>query len=410
MEAGGVPERRGESAASGAEGFVARRLGRLPPCDGGIEDPAALLEPAPADLATRVAAALAGRCGARGVLLRRSRCDALRVALRAAAARAGRDEVVLPAYAPWSLAAAATAAGLRIRLVDVDERGAIDPVALALLPLERVACIVVASPLGIAEPVAPVAAIARPRGVWIVDDATESFGGAASDGAAGARGALGVIGFGRGEPLQALGGGAVLWHDPGLRATGGPPVAPQRRRAWWRARVANAALRPLACAVLASPSLARTGAPLLESSFARGPIDGAALVLCAHALARCDAARERREAEALRLAAALRARTAFAPILPPPGARGAFPRLVLRAPDRARCDAALAALTRHGAARPLPAPLDAVPALHARLAARPAIPGARALAERLLTLPVHGGLRGPRLELVLATLARLAPA
>jgi len=389
---------------------AARRLGRLPPLDGAIEAPEALLEPAPAHLAALVAAALAERTGAQGVLLRRSGREALRVALRATATRSGREEVVLPAYTCWSVAAAAVAAGLHVRLVDVDERGAIDPVALAMLPLERAACVVVCNLFGIAEPVAPVAAIASPRGTAIVDDAAQGFGATASDGAAGARGDLGVLSFGRGKPLQALGGGAVLWRDAGWQATSAPPVPPRPRRAWLRARAWNAALHPLAFAALATAPGLHVGETRFAADFARGPITGDALVLCAHALARCDARRERRETEALTLAQALRTRTAFAPIVPPPGARGAFPRLAVRAPDRARRDAALAALARHGAGALYPAPLDAIPALRARLAGRAATAGARALAERLLTLPVHGELRGARRERVLDTLARLAPA
>src|SRR5690606_11693008 len=146
-----------------------------------------------------------------------------------------------------------------------------------------------------------------------------------------------------------------------------------------------------------------------EPGFARGPIAGDALVLCAHALARIDARRARREAEALALAAALRERTGFTPIVPPPGARGAFPRLALSAPDRARRDAALRVLARHGAALLDPARLDAIPAVRARLVARSSTAGARALAERLFTLPVHGGLAGARGDHAIATLARLAP-
>jgi dTDP-4-amino-4,6-dideoxygalactose transaminase len=393
-----------------AERRVSRWLGRLPPFDGVVEEPDALLEPASAGLAESVAKSLAERTGAHGVLLRRSGGEALRVALRAAAARSERDEVVLPAYAAWSAGAAAAAAGLRVRLVDVDERGAIDPVALALLPLERAACVVVCNLFGIAEPVAPVAAIAGPRGAWVVDDAGGSFGATASDGAAGARGELAVLGFGRGEPVQALGGGAVLWRERALRAESGPKVRPRARRAWLRARAWNAALQPLAFAALSAAPFLHAGETRFDPDFPRGAIDGASLVLCAHALARCDARRARREAEALSLAEAVRERTGFVPIVPPPGARGAFPRLALRAPDRRRREAALAALARHGAAPLYPAPLDAIPAVRARLAARPSIPGARALAGRLLTLPVHGGLRGPRREHVLATLARLAPA
>jgi len=104
-----------------ADGPLTRLLGRLPPLDGPIEEPEALRAPALPNLAARVAGALAARTGAHGVLLRRSGREALRVALRAAAAGTGRDEVVLPAYTCWSVAAAAVAAGLKVRLADVDE-------------------------------------------------------------------------------------------------------------------------------------------------------------------------------------------------------------------------------------------------------------------------------------------------
>lgn len=384
-------------------GVLARWLGRLPPIDAVVEEPEVLRAPPAPALAAQLAAALAERTGATGVLLRRSAGDALRVALRAAAAHLGRGEVVLPACASASRVAAARAAGLRIRPVDVDERGAIDPVALALLPLERAACVVVSSPFGLAHPVAPLAAIATPRGAWIVDDAIRSFGATASDGAAGSRGEIGVLGFGPGEPLQALGGGAVVWRAAALRAVHEMPVEPLARRAWLRARAWNAALGPLAFAALAPWSLPRWRE---RGPGARGPIGGDALVLCAHALARLDERQARREAEATALARDVRRETGFLPLLPAPGTRGAFPHLALRAPDRARREAAVRALARHGAGRPDPFPLAwaASPAGDRRPA-----PGARALADQVLTLPVHGGLCGARRERVLATLARLAP-
>jgi dTDP-4-amino-4,6-dideoxygalactose transaminase len=368
-----------------------------------------LRQPAPADLAEQLAAALRVRMGAKGVELRRSGREALRVALRTAAAHTGRDEVVLPAYTCWSVGAAAAAAGLRVRLVDVDERGAIDLVALATLPLERAACVVVCNLFGIAEPVEPVAAIAGPRGAWVVDDAAQSFGATASDGAAGGRGDLGVLSFGRGKPLQALGGGAVVWHDVAPQAECDEPVRPRPWRAWLHARAWNAALGPLVFAVLSAAPFLHVGETRFDPNFPRGPISGDALVLCAHALARCEARRECREREALALADALQARSRFVPIVPPPGTNGAFPRLALCAPDRDRRDAALQALARDGAALFYPATLDEIPALRQWLAAPPVIPGSRGLAERLFTLPAHGGLRGVRRERVLATLARLAP-
>ncbi len=81
------------------------------------------------------------RCDLRAkeVSLHRSGREALRVALVHLAKRTGRSEVVIPAYTCFSVAAASVAAGLQVRVVDVDLRGRIDAEALRSLPLERAA-------------------------------------------------------------------------------------------------------------------------------------------------------------------------------------------------------------------------------------------------------------------------------
>jgi dTDP-4-amino-4,6-dideoxygalactose transaminase len=333
--------------------------------------------------------------------------EALRIALRALAAATGRDEVVLPAYTCWSVAAAAVAAGLRVRLVDVDERGRIETDALPAL--ERAACVVVCNLFGIAEPIARIAERATAAGALVVDDAAQSFGASGADGAAGARGALGVLSFGRGKPLQALGGGAVIEGRRGFDLPVQAPSAPRVSRTWLRAQAWNLALQPAVFAALSATPAFGVGETRFDPGFRRGPMAGDALLLCAHALARFEARRQCRVAVAQSLARSLSRRTGFEPVLAEAGARASYPRLAALAPDRAARDAAVLALGGVGVARLYPAPLDAIPSLRPHRAdPGAAFPGARALCDRLLTLPIHGDLDGDRWRAALDVLARIS--
>jgi dTDP-4-amino-4,6-dideoxygalactose transaminase len=75
-------------------------------------------------------------------------------------------------------------------------------------------------------------------------------------------------------------------------------------------------------------------------------------------------------------------------------------------------DAALRALARAGAGASgfYPTALDAVAGLGPHLVQPARYPRARELASRLLTLPTHGALRGPRLAAALEALASVASA
>ena len=112
------------------------------------------------------------------------------------------------------------AAGLKIRLVDVDERGRIAADALAALPLERALALVVSNLFGLAEPIARSRDQAHDAGCAVVDDAAQAFGLHDDDGAVGSRGDLGILSFGRGKPLAALGGGALVGDAASIDSPG----------------------------------------------------------------------------------------------------------------------------------------------------------------------------------------------
>jgi dTDP-4-amino-4,6-dideoxygalactose transaminase len=363
------------------------------------------------DPARELARRLRERLSASEVALRASGRDALACLLDSAARESGRDEVVVPAYTCYSVPAAAAAVGLRVRLVDVGPSGQIDLAALAALPLARACAIVVCNLFGIAEPVAPIRSLAERHGALVIDDAAQAFGAEAADGLAGARGHAGVLSFGRGKPLSGLGGGAFALTDWPARIPSVGAAQPSRARAVLRAALYNLALRPLAFRLLASIPALGIGETHYALDFRRGPIDASAVALAASALPHAAAAAERRAARSHHLAACLTERSALVPLLPPVGSRAVFPRLFALAPDAESRDASLAALRRAGAGATAmyPSSLDRLAALAPARIGDADCPGARELAARLITLPTHEGLAGPRLARALAALAAVCP-
>jgi dTDP-4-amino-4,6-dideoxygalactose transaminase len=287
--------------------------------------------------------------------------------------------------------------------VDVSPTGQVDLDALRAAPLERAAALVVTNLFGVPEPVGALRALLRSAGVALVDDAAQALGATSPEGPVGARGDLGLLSFGRGKPLSGLGGGALV-GGAGLDTAA--PARPRRGEALARALAYDVARSPLVFRWLGHVPALHVGATIFDPAFERGPIGGSALCLAAAALARFDEDTRGRVERASALADRLEAETSFRPIRPEAGTTAVFPRLgVLAATPRAR-DAALAELRDLGATTLYQASLDALPDLRPKLAGAPTCPGARDLSARLLTLPTHAGLRGPRLARLVATLAR----
>ncbi len=383
-------------------------LWRLPPAGERLAPGGWYAALATTDPAATLRAALAPVLDGRRLGLYASGREALRVLFAAFAGAAGRREIVLPGYTCYSVAAAAVAAGCRVRLVDVDACGRIDVDDLRRLPLERAAAVVVCNLYGVPEPVAPVAALAVAAGAAVVDDAAQSLGARAGDGWVGARGDAGVLSFGRGKALGGLGGGALVGGEAAELPPPPSDPGPRPLAALLAASAHGLALSPWAFPWIARLPGLHVGETPFEPGFERGPMDGAALSLAAATAphARASAAARARRAEAL--GRALQG-GGFAPLLASADQSGVYPRLGVVAPDAEERDRALSALARIGAgASPsYPASLDCVAPLAPHRADDRPLPGARAFAARILTLPTHAGLRG---RVRAATLDRLRSA
>jgi perosamine synthetase len=143
------------------------------------------------------------------VVLTDSGTSALVLAMRITA---GKDGVVgLPAYACVDLAAAALAAGVRVRLYDVDPATlSPDLDSVGRMISRGVSAIVVAHLFGYPADVPAVQELAAREGVRVIEDAAQGAGGSLHHRRLGALGELAVLSFGRGKGLCAGGGGALL--------------------------------------------------------------------------------------------------------------------------------------------------------------------------------------------------------
>lgn len=139
---------------------------------------------------------------------------ALTTILRALHSLSGRRTVVLPGYTCFSVPSAVVRAGLSVRLCDVD------PVTfnpdfhqLAEVADDEALCVVSTHLLGIGVDVPRVVTLCRPRGVFVVEDAAQAFGGRFDDKPCGSIGDVAFLSFGRGKNITCGSGGAILTND-----------------------------------------------------------------------------------------------------------------------------------------------------------------------------------------------------
>lgn len=325
----------------------------------------------------------------------------LSVLLSAMAGLGGRDrdEVIIPSYTCYSVAASVVRAGLRPRIVDVDPRFLdFDLDALAAADSRRVLAVVATSLYGYPGRMAAIAQIARDRGAFLVDDAAQSFGARVDGRPAGAWGDAGLLSFDKGKNVSAIDGGALLVDRDDLADEVARRVAalPRPSSATSLGHMVKlgayaALLRPeLYWIPNAIPGLG-LGLTMYQPDFA---IERQAPSLAALALTmvgRLDEFQRARTENARRLLEAVRAVPGITPIQAVEGADPAFLRLPLLAPDTATRDRIVAACREAGigATASYPKALADVPELAGVLAGTPDAPVGRDVAARVFTLPTH---------------------
>jgi aminotransferase EvaB len=162
----------------------------------------------------------AGYCGSAHCVAVGNGTDALELSLRALAVRAG-DEVATTANAGMYATTAILAVGATPAYVDVDASTLLmDPAALDARLGPRTRAVIVTHLYGRLADTAALAALARKRGIALIEDCAQAHGAQHGGARAGTRGALGCYSFYPTKNLGALGdAGAVITDDRELAST-----------------------------------------------------------------------------------------------------------------------------------------------------------------------------------------------
>lgn len=316
---------------------------------------------------------------------------ALAIALAAASRLSGRRSVVVPAYTCFSVAASIVRAGLEPVPCDiVPDTLDFDYHQLEeLVTGRRPMCVIPTHLFGLPADVKRVRDVCSRDGSFVVEDAAQGFGFEGSEGLLGTAGDVGVFSFARGKTVSAAGGGALVTRSPELAREIGRdcaalprPGIPRGAAAVLAAAVTTGLLHPRLYPLPASLPFLGIGETHYSPAFPMRRLSGAQAGLLLGFRGRVAEA-NRARAERLRLLGA--------PAITGPAAGG---RLCLRLPvlcaSRQARDELLAMGRRRGwgLAAMYPSPITRIPQLEA-LFRSGRYPGAEAVAERLVTVPVH---------------------
>ena len=315
----------------------------------------------------------AAYCGTRHAVGVSSGTDSLALALRALEIGPG-DEVVVPANSFVATAEAVTLVGATPRFADVDPatalvtapllQQAIGPRTRALVPVHL---------WGRTVDLGPIIALARPRGLAVIEDACQAAGARIDGRRAGAVGDVGCFSF---YPAKNLG----AWGDAGALVTDDDAIADRAR-------------------LLRSHGEQPRYHHLFPGTTAR--LDALQAAVLRIKLPRLDAWNQARR----RLASELDAALSDGPVVPPAAVTGAndhvYHQYVVTTDAR---DALRAHLAARGVATAIhyPVPIHRSRAYAPRSGSPPALPAAESLARRICSLPMHPRLRDDEVAHVVA--------
>lgn len=136
---------------------------------------------------------------------------ALYLALKAMEETSNRREVIIPAYSSFCLASAVARTGLPIELCDIDpDTLDFDLSKLKSLITENTLAVIPVHNYGLVCDMDEIQRLALEKGAYVVEDAAQAAGALYKDRKVGAIGDIGILSLGRGKNVCSLGGGVIL--------------------------------------------------------------------------------------------------------------------------------------------------------------------------------------------------------
>jgi len=342
-----------------------------------------------------VTAALAQTFATDEILLTDSGTGALTLGIRACLGRFPGASVALPAYGCYDLATAADGARVPVVLYDVEPEALSPEIASLRRALAAGARTVVLVHLyGVPVDPGPMRDAMHATGALLIEDAAQGAGAEWQGRPLGSFGDLTVLSFGRGKGCTAGRGGALLARGADAAAeiaAASARTEPARRGLTDLVPLAAQWLlgRPSLYAVPSSLPFLQLGETVYRDPGAVRPMSDVAVSTLTTTLALSEQEANVRLANAARLLE--RPGRDLTPVAVPSGAKPGYLRLPFLAAPAVRARAGSSAARALGIMPGYPRALCDLPGFAERVVNRgDAFPGARALAERLITLPTHG--------------------
>lgn len=340
----------------------------------------------------------------------------LAILLRAlkSVASSDKDEVVLPSYTCFSVAASVVKAGLRPRIVDVDPTTLdYDPQALKLADCSRAVALIATNLYGLPNDLPALSAFAREHQLFLIDDAAQAMGASIGGRASGSWGDAGLFSLDKGKNVSAIDGGIVVTHSSAIASAmrkeldelPAPPVS----------EVMAGVAKALVYSVMLRPSLywipnripqLGLGKTVFSTEFPLERPIPALTSLAVVMLQHLDEFTALRKKNAEALIAGLRNVSGIQLVAPRADAVPVYLRLPILIADREARRRALTELRLAGigASGSYPASLADVQELQPWTASAGPVTGGRHIADRIVTLPTHPLVSAGDLERILVVL------
>ncbi len=338
--------------------------------------------------------------GVKHVFFASSGRAALTILLKALGQGSRRREAIIPAYTCFSVPSAVVRAGLVIRLCDVDPKTLdLDQNALSRLDLSKALCIIPSGLYGMPADLESLRKIAQTCSAFLIDDAAQCLGATIGGKPCGTFGDAGFYSLGRGKNITTMGGGMIVTGRGDLAQLLHREVNKLPRAS--SLDVLSLILNSLLYAIMLPPSrywiLERLpflglGASRFDPSFALSQLSVYQARLAGQVFPLLEKYNRIRRDNAHRLQSGI---DGVEGIEAPRSAAGASPvylRLPILVRDRAHRSRLLKQLRRVGigASPSYPTAIADIPGIGRYLAEnQQPCPGARSIAERIITLPTH---------------------
>jgi dTDP-4-amino-4,6-dideoxygalactose transaminase len=337
--------------------------------------------------------------GVKHVFLVSSGKTALYLSLRALQQFSKRREVIIPAYASFCLASAVARTGLPVKLCDIDpETLDFDLAKLKSMIDERTLAVIPVHNYGLLCNMREIQRIALEKGVYVLEDAAQAGGAQLENRKVGAIGDIGILSLGQGKNICALGGGVILTDREALASLIEEllELYPQEHSipkysSMLTGMALTLFLHPERYAIPAHLPFLDLGANVFDPNFRIARLSNVNVEVGRLAFFSLDRYNGIRRQNARILTRNLCDNESLRIPKPVVAGLSVYLRFPIIFPRKEVCRRVYWVLTRRrlGVSRSYVTPLSEIPAFRRYLCAEEDYPGAKFVADRILTLPTH---------------------